>query len=83
MKRRMLLMLAGGLLVSSSVYAQTAAPKTAPAAAAPANQATKTKIGILSFLALREMIAELKVRYDKLQAEFSPRAIELDALQGT
>ncbi len=95
MKRRTLLMLTGVVLAVSPLMAQTPNPKTpakppvtTPATTLatgtpPAAQATKTRIAILSFLALREMIGELKVRYDKLQAEFNPRAIELDALQNT
>jgi Skp family chaperone for outer membrane proteins len=43
----------------------------------------KTKIALLSFLALREAIGELKQRYDKLQSEFGPRANEIDSLQNS
>ena len=71
-------------LFALPVLAQTATPPKPAATAQPtATQAAKTKIAILSFAALREMIGELKVRYEKLQAEFNPRAIELDALQNT
>jgi Skp family chaperone for outer membrane proteins len=91
MKRRILMMLAVTALLAGVAAGQTPAPKTAapktPAASTPAAgagiEAMKTKIAILSFAALRELIGELKVKYDKLQAEFNPRAIELDALQNT
>ena len=79
-------MIAGvSALLALPAIAQTTPPKT-PAtnqAAATTTQAAKTKIAILSFAALRELIGELKVKYEKLQAEFNPRAIELDALQNT
>lgn len=74
------------LWLAAPVVAQTPAPKTpAPVVASQPQAAApqKTRIGILSFLALREAIGELKQRYDKLQLEFNPRAIELDALQNT
>lgn len=84
MKRRTIIALGVTVLIASSAVAQTPTPKTSPASAQPvAGQAVKTKIAILSFAALRELIGELKVRYDKLQTEFNPRANELDSLQNT
>lgn len=84
MKRRILMMSAVMVIGLTTAVAQTPAPKTpATQPAATTTQASKTKIGILSFAALRELIGELKVKYEKLQAEFNPRAIELDALQNT
>ena len=77
----------GSCLVGfTAASAQTPTPKptTPPPATAPATQQpTKTKIAIISFLALRELIGELKIKYTKLQTEFNPRAIELESLQST
>jgi outer membrane protein len=56
-------------------------PATQPAQTAPAAQ--KTKVALLSYLALREEIQELKQKYQKLQAEFAPRATELDSMQNS
>ncbi len=70
----------------TAAFAQTPAPKPAapPPTTAPATQQpTKTKIAILSYLALREMIGELRIKYAKLQTEFNPRALELESLQST
>ena len=86
MTKRILFLLTLVVAASIAAVAQTPPPKPAAPAtqtAAQANQAVKTKIAILSFAALRELIGELKVKYEKLQAEFNPRAIELDALQNT
>jgi outer membrane protein len=88
------MILAVTAMLAGAAVAQTPTPKPpatqTPASKPPAtqtaaatNQASKTKIAILSFAALRELIGELKVKYEKLQAEFNPRAIELDALQNT
>jgi Skp family chaperone for outer membrane proteins len=68
-----ILALAGG----SSVFAQTA-PK------APASQEIpKMKVGIVDILSFRELIAELKVKYEKLQKEFVTLSQELETMQGT
>ena len=84
MKSRILLTIFGALLTASTVFGQTPAPKTNPGAgsATPADM-PKTKVALLSFFALREGIEELKQKYQKLQAEFAPRATELDSLQST
>ena len=87
-KVRLLQIIVGVALAASSVFAQTPAPKSAaaPPTAAGAGSATdaqKTKIALLSFLALREAIGELKQRYEKLQGEFGPRANEIDSLQNS
>lgn len=60
------------LLAAGSGLAQTGAP---------AGQATKTKIAVVDVLAFRDGIGELKVKYDKLQAEFAPRYRELESMQ--
>ena len=71
--------LAAAVLSASAAFGQTpqtAAPtqntQTAPAAQA-AGPVPKAKVGLLSFLALREGIADLKARYQKLQAELAER----------
>jgi outer membrane protein len=84
MKSRILLTILGALLSASTVFGQTPTPKTnPPAASATPAEMPKTKIALLSFFALREGIEELKLRYQKLQTEFAPRATELDSLQST
>ena len=86
MLRRPLLIIGSCLVGFTAALAQTPTPKPAtppPTTAAATQQPTKTKIAILSFLALRELIGELKVKYTKLQTEFNPRAIELESLQST
>lgn len=65
-----IMLLAGG----TSAYAQ---------AAAQTPQIPKMKIGIVDILAFRDQIGELKVKYDKLQTEFTTLYQELESLQGT
>jgi outer membrane protein len=48
-----------------------------------AQDAGKTKIGILELAAFRTEIGELKVKYEKLQAEFAPKQRELEAMQNS
>lgn len=48
-----------------------------------AQDAGKTKIGILELAAFRTEIGELKVKYEKLQAEFAPKQRELEAMQSS
>lgn len=48
-----------------------------------AQDAGKTKIGILELAAFRSEISELKVKYEKLQAEFAPKQRELEAMQNS
>ena len=83
-KVRLLQIIVGVALAASGVFAQTPVPKSAaapPSGAGSTTDVQKTKIALLSFLALREAIGELKQRYDKLQGEFGPRATEIDSLQ--
>jgi len=86
-KVRLLQIIVGVALAASGVFAQTPVPKSAVAppstGAGSTTDAQKTKIALLSFLALREAIGELKQRYDKLQGEFGPRANEIDSLQNS
>lgn len=46
-----------------------------------AQDANKTKVGILEIEAFRTEIGELKVKYQKLQTEFDPLQRELGAMQ--
>jgi outer membrane protein len=86
-KVRLLQTIVGVALAASGVFAQTPVPKSAAAPPTAGVGSTtdgqKTKIALLSFLALREAIGELKQRYDKLQSEFGPRANEIDSLQNS
>jgi outer membrane protein len=78
------------LITGSSVFAQTGgqeaktggqeAKQQQPAGAA-GGQVPKMKLGIIDVLAFREKIGELKAKYEKLQAEFAPRAQQLEAMQ--
>jgi Skp family chaperone for outer membrane proteins len=79
MKLKLLLALAFTLLASSMAFAQ-AGGGPAGAAAAPAGGQTKTKIAIVDVLAFREGVTKLKVKYEKLQAEFQSKYRELDAM---
>ncbi|MBI1761156.1 MAG: OmpH family outer membrane protein [Acidobacteria bacterium] len=48
---------------------------------AVAQDAGKTKVGILELAAFRTEIGELKVKYEKLQVEFGPKQRELESMQ--
>ncbi|MBX3280037.1 MAG: OmpH family outer membrane protein [Acidobacteria bacterium] len=80
MTSRLMMAILGTALAAVSVLGQTPAA-TQSAAASPA--VPKSRIAILSFLALREGLDELRQKYEILQAEFAPRANELDSLQST
>lgn len=43
----------------------------------------KAKVGIIELAAFRSEIGELKVKYEKLQAEFAPKQRELESLQAS
>jgi len=60
---------------STSAFAQ--------AAAAAPQEVPKMKVAIIDYAALREQVAELKVKYELLQKEFLPVAQEIETLQGT
>ena len=64
------------LLLVSAQSAQAQAGGAAPTAQPP-----KLKVAIIDVLAFREGVAELKVKFEKLQAEFAPRYRELESLQ--
>lgn len=87
MRSRIILTILGAALAASGVFGQTPQPRpstpaTPPPAATGAN-APKAKVAILSFIALREGLEELRQKYEILQSEFGPRANELDSLQTT
>jgi outer membrane protein len=46
-----------------------------------AQDAAKTKIGIIDITAFRSEVGELKVKYEKLQTEFAAKQRELEAMQ--
>jgi Skp family chaperone for outer membrane proteins len=48
-----------------------------------AQDAAKMKLGIIELAAFRSEIAELKQKYDKLQAEFEPKQRELASIQSS
>lgn len=69
MKTKLLLTLALMLAACVSAMAQTTA------------DVPKAKIAVVDVVAFRESIGELKIKYDKLQAEFAPKYRELEAMQ--
>ncbi len=78
MKTKLLLTLALALplLMVTTQNAQ------AQAGGAPAtSQPPKLKVAILDVMAFRDGIAELKIKYEKLQTEFAPRYRELESMQ--
>jgi Skp family chaperone for outer membrane proteins len=82
MKTKLLLTLALALTVLVVARGSGLAQAPAPAqTGAPGGQVPKTKVAIVDVLAFRDGIAELKVKYDKLQTEFAPRYRELEAMQ--
>jgi len=63
------------LLLVSAQRAQAQAGGAAPA------QPPKLKIAIIDVLAFRDGVAELKVKFEKLQTEFAPRYREIESMQ--
>lgn len=80
MKIKLLLTLALTLplLLVSAQHAQAQAGGAAPTA-----QSSKLKIAIIDVMAFRDGVAELKVKFEKLQAEFAPRYREIESMQTT
>lgn len=74
MKTKLLLTLALVLAATGAAFAQ---------AGGAATPSAKTKIGVIDVMAFRDGIGELKVKYDKLQAEFAPRYRELESMQNS
>ncbi|MEO6724963.1 MAG: OmpH family outer membrane protein [Blastocatellia bacterium] len=79
MKTKLLLTLA--LALPLTVVAGGNAQTLAQTGAAAGGPVPKTKIAIVDVMAFRDSVAELKVKYDKLQTEFAPRYRELEAMQ--
>lgn len=80
MKIKLLLTLALTLplLLVSAQHAQAQAGGAASTAQPP-----KLKIAIIDVMAFRDGVAELKVKFEKLQAEFAPRYREIESMQTT
>lgn len=81
--RRLIIFAALCSLSLLSIYAQTPAPRnTAPSATAAPTGGTgvEGKIALINTSRFQNEIAELKVRRDKLQAEFEPKNKELEDL---
>ncbi|NDD64782.1 MAG: OmpH family outer membrane protein [Acidobacteria bacterium] len=75
MRNKILLLCILTLAGSFSAAAQTATPAT-PAI-------PKMKVAIIDYLAFRELLTELKVKYEKLQKEFLTISQELETSQAT
>ncbi len=68
--------------VASVAFAQTPAPPVSTSAPAASSATVPSmKIGIVNIAAFRENIGEMRLRYEKLQAEFAPTSNELEAMQ--
>jgi Skp family chaperone for outer membrane proteins len=85
MRIKLLLTLFIALAAGSAAMAQTGGAGggqgAKPAAGAPGGQVPKMKVAIIDVLAFREQVTELKVKYDKLQAEFAPRYQQIESMQ--
>jgi Skp family chaperone for outer membrane proteins len=79
MKNRLLWTLVIAVALCASALAQ-GPQSAAPAATGPL---PKMKVAIVDVLAFREQIGELKIKYEKLTAEFQPKYRELEALQSS
>jgi len=72
------------LLLTVTAFSQTPTPKTsqtAPAASAAGADIPKPKIAFVNTAAFGEGIGQLKVLYDKMNAEFAPRMNELSSMK--
>jgi Skp family chaperone for outer membrane proteins len=69
MKMKLLLTLAFLLLAAPGAFAQAAG-----------DGAAKMKVAIIDSLVFREEVLELKTKYEKLQAEFAPKARDLESM---
>lgn len=89
MKMKLLLTPCLVLIAAACASAQTTPPTpitsagqgAKPQTGAPGGQVPKMKVAVIDVLAFREQVAELKIKYDKLQSEFVPRYQQLEALQ--
>lgn len=69
MKMKLLLTLAFLFLAVPGAFAQAT------------GDATKVKVAIIDSAVFRDEVLELKVKYEKLQAEFAPKARDLESMQ--
>lgn len=72
------------LLLAVTAFSQTPTPKagqSTPAASAAGADIPKPKIAFVNTAAFGEGIGELKVLYDKMNAEFAPRMSELSSMK--
>src|SRR5215470_8693411 len=85
MKIKLLLTLTIMLVAGLNVFAQTGTTADGqgakPAGGAVGGQVPKMKVAIVDVLAFREKVGELKIKYDKLQTEFGPRAQQLESMK--
>jgi|SRR5262245_1603918 len=70
MKMKLLLTLAFLLIAAQGAFAQAAG-----------GGATKMKVAIIDSMVFRDEVLELKTKYEKLQAEFAPKARDLESMQ--
>src|SRR5262245_29564318 len=70
MKMKLLLTLAFLLIAAPGAFAQAAG-----------GGATKMKVAIIDYMIFRDEVLELKAKYEKLQAEFAPKARDLESMQ--
>jgi Skp family chaperone for outer membrane proteins len=69
MKMKLLLTLIFLLVAAPGAFAQAA------------GAGTKVKVAIIDSLVFRDEVLELKAKYEKLQAEFAPKARDLESMQ--
>jgi Skp family chaperone for outer membrane proteins len=72
MKMKLLLTLAFLLIAAPGAFAQAAG-----------GGATKLKVAIIDSAVFRDEVLELKAKYEKLQAEFAPKARDLESMQNS
>jgi Skp family chaperone for outer membrane proteins len=72
MKTKLLLTLVFLLLAAPAAFAQAAA-----------GGPTKVKVAMVDMLAFRGEVAELKAKYEKLQAEFAPKQRDLESMRNS
>jgi Skp family chaperone for outer membrane proteins len=69
MKMKLLLTLVFLLVAAPGAFAQAA------------GASTKVKVAIIDSMVFRDEVLELKAKYEKLQAEFAPKARDLESMQ--
>lgn len=71
------------LLLGVAAFGQTPTPKPATPVPGAGGDVPNAKIAILDWAALAENVDELKVHYEKLMAEFSPRRTEIESIKAS